>query len=93
MITAAESKVMLRISHDALNKEIEGNIAACLLDVARTGVDKSKDTQLLDKACELYCKWQFDFEGKGDRYQKNYEQLRDSMSLAGDYRCTTNKSV
>lgn len=82
-------KKSLRISHALLDDDIQRNIDACLLDMGRVGVDSAKDTELLTKACELYCKWQYDFQGKGDRYQNNYESLRDSMSLAGDYKCTT----
>lgn len=72
-----------------LNKDIQRNIDACLLDLERVGVDKNKQSELLTKACELYCKWHFDYLCKGDQSRKNYENLRDAMSLAGDYKCTT----
>lgn len=41
---------------------------------------------LIHKAVKLYCKWQCNYQGEGERYQSNYEDLRDAMSLAGDYR-------
>lgn len=82
-------KKSMRISHSSLDDDIQRNINACLLDLERVGVYKSKETELLTKACELYCKWQYDYQGKGEQFQANYEKLRDSMSLAGDYQCTT----
>lgn len=92
MITTKRIRDSLRISHNAMDDEIRRNIHTCLMDLKRIGVDKSKDDALIHKACELYCKWQFDYEGKGESYQKHYEQLRDSMGLTEEYRCTTNKS-
>ena len=53
----------------------------------RVGINIDKDDVLLDKAVELYCKAQFDYLGKGEQFQQNYEKLRDAISLAGDYRC------
>ena len=82
-------KLSMRISHTALDSDIQRNVDACLLDLERVGVDKTKKSELLTKAFELYCKWQYDYMGKGEQYQKNYEKLRDSMSLAGDYKCAT----
>lgn len=84
-----EIKLAMRITHNMLDDDIQRNINACLLDLERVGVDKTNTTELVTKACELYCKWQDDYLGKGDQFQKNYEKLRDSMSLCGDYRSTT----
>lgn len=44
-----------------------------------------KEDELITKACELYCKWQYDYMGKGERFEKNYSCLRDAMSMGGDY--------
>lgn len=79
-------KLSMRLTNNALDDDIKRNIDACLLDLERVGVDISKKTELLNKACELYAKWQYDYQLKGERYQKNYELLRDSMSLAGEYK-------
>lgn len=83
-------KLSLRISHDALNDDIQGNIDACMLDLQRVGVSKaaaistSKDA-LINKAAELYCKWQYDFNGKGEQCKQAYEKLRDALSLCDSY--------
>ena len=83
-------KKSLRIKHNSLDDEIESNIEICLLLLKGVGISEEKacaDTQgmLIFKACELYCKWQFNFEGQAERYQKAYEGLRDFLSLGGDY--------
>ena len=84
----AHIKNALRITTDKLDLEIRNNIDACLLDLERVGVVTVKgkeDDALIIKACELYVKWQEDFDGKSENYQKAYEKLRDSLSLCGDY--------
>jgi hypothetical protein len=61
-----------------------------MLDLIRVGVSKekavadSKDA-LIIKAAVLYCKWQYDFNGKGDQYKKAFDNLRDSLSLCDNY--------
>lgn len=79
-------KLSMRITHNMLDADIQQNIDACLLDLQRVGIDSSKDTSLLTKACELYCKWQYDYQQKGERFEKNYNSLRDAMSLCEEYR-------
>lgn len=83
-------KHSLRIRHDSLDEEIENNIQTCILLLRGVGLSPEKaadepEDKLVQKACELYCKWQFDFDGKGERFQKAYEGLRDFLSLGGDY--------
>lgn len=79
-------KNALRITHDRLDDTIQNNIDACLLDMGRVGIKQNMETDpLIIKACELYIKWQEDFDGKTENYQKAYEKLRDSLSLCGDY--------
>lgn len=88
-LSVDEIRKSMRISHDALDGEIRQNIQSCLAELERVGIDKGKDSSLIYKACELYCKWQFDYQGKSGQYKQNFEQLRDAMSLAGDYKCMT----
>lgn len=83
-------KLSLRISHDALNEDIKSNIEACMLDLQRVGVSKTaaistSEDALINKAAELYCKWQYDFNGKGDQCKQAYENLRDAISLCDSY--------
>lgn len=79
-------KVSMRITHDKLNSDIQRNIDACMLDLKRVGVCVDKPSGLLTKAAELYCKAEYDYLGKGERYKKNYEDLRNAMSMSGEYK-------
>ena len=89
MISAAEIRKSMRISHIALDNDIERDINAARLDMSRVGIDEKKDNALIDKAIELYCKAQFDYLGKGEQFHKAYEKLIDSMALSEEYRCET----
>lgn len=86
-----EIKLSMRISHDKLDTDIQRNIDTCLRDLARVGVDSSNEADfMLRRACELFVKWQYDYCGKGEQYQKNYEALRDALSMSEEYRGGTN---
>lgn len=91
-------KLSMRVFHTMLDADITGNIASCMADLKRVGVGESfavitsKDA-LIGKAAELYCKWQYDFGGKGEQFKQAYENLRDSLSLCGDYAESVNTDV
>lgn len=83
-------KLSMRIFHAMLDTDISSNIAACMLDLQRVGISKAKAIEssndaLIIKSAELYCKWQYDFNGKGDKFEQAYNKLRDSLSLCEDY--------
>lgn len=86
MIKASDIRKSMRISHDGLDDDIQRNMNACLLDMKRVGISPDADDQLIDKAVEIYCKAQNDYQGKGSEYQVQYERLRDAMSLCQKYR-------
>lgn len=86
MISAEKIRKKMRISHAHMDEDIRSNIDAAVLDLRRVGVNTAKEDALMDKAVELYCKAQFDYLGKGEQFLKHYEGLRDSMSMAEDYR-------
>ena len=89
-------KDSMRISLYQLDQEILEKIESCALDMERAGIqpfyvgngiinrEKLKD-KLVEKAAELYCKWQADFQGKAEQYEKAYNSLVNSLSLCGDY--------
>lgn len=86
MIDVANVKKKLRLSNDKFNDEIQDNINSCMSDMELVGVNTTPvDSELIDKAIELYCKWQFDYMGKGERFESNYKSLRDTMSLTETY--------
>ena len=83
-------KLSLRIRHSLLDEDIKRNIYDCLLDMERVGVSGTGEGAELDspihglrlKAVELYCKWIYDYNGKGEQFLKHYEKLRDALSMA-----------
>lgn len=79
-------KLSMRIKNDALDLDIQSNINVALADLKRVGLKpalcvESTDNILIYKCCEFYCKWQFDFNRQGDRFEKAYSSLRDALSL------------
>ena len=86
MIEAIDIRKSMRITHSKLDPDISRDIEAARLDMSRVGINtESGDNALINKAIELYCKAQFDYLGRGSEFMKNYESLRDSLSLAGEY--------
>lgn len=87
-----EIKKALRLSSAAFDTDIRSNIDTALLELSRVGVNVSNlsnasadANRLIAKACELYCKWQFNFMSKGEQFQSNFEQLRDALSVTSQY--------
>lgn len=83
-------KLSLRIFHNVLDSDIQSNIDACMLELQRVGVGKgvavnTSEDALIIKAAELYCKWQYDFNGKADQHEKAFNNLRDALSLCDSY--------
>ena len=85
-------KMSLRLSGDTLDDDIRFNIKAALLDMGRVGINTKEYTNIeieedpLITACViLYCKWIYNYLGKGEDWLIAYEKLRDSLSLCGDY--------
>lgn len=79
-------KLSMRISNDALDNDISDNINVALADLMRVGIKATlcvvdTDDVLIYKCCEFYCKWQFNFNQQGERFEKAYAGLRDALSL------------
>lgn len=82
----AAVKENLRITITALDTDLQDDIDAALADLQRVGIDVTDQSQpLIIKAVKLYCRWQQNYKGKGEKYGEAYKGLRDSLSLAGDY--------
>ena len=86
MADLARLKTALRISHDKLNEEIQYNVDACKKDMMRVGITViNEEDSAIQKVFELYLKWQYDFMGEGERYEKAYKGMRNGLSLCGEY--------
>ena len=76
----------LRIKHNNLDNELRDEIAACQIDLNLAGVEKTDpEDYLINEAIKLYCRAKHNFEGEGERYQKNYEKLKNALSLSSKY--------
>lgn len=79
-------KIDLGISHNALDTDITDWINACILDLGLSGVTIVNQTDaLIIAATKLYCRWQYDYMGKGEQYEKAYSNLKNALALCGDY--------
>jgi hypothetical protein len=84
-------KLALRIKTTAFDfDEITPIIDACKIDLKLAGVNVIVDTDpLIQRAVVLYTKANFGNNPDSEKYQKSYEMLKCSLSLAGDYNCVT----
>ena len=81
-----EWKLALRFSHSKLDDDIKANVEACKKDMERVGITKTEDTDpIIHKVIELYLKWQYNYMAEGDKFKQAYEEMRDGLSLCGDY--------
>ncbi|MBQ8574821.1 MAG: hypothetical protein IJ447_02095 [Clostridia bacterium] len=72
----------LRYSHSRLDSEIQDTIKDCLSDLELAGVKLnivSPASVLM--AIKLYCKWIFDYNGKGEDWHTAYDLKVKALSL------------
>lgn len=86
-------KTALRLSGETFDSEISMYIGACFKDLEQYGVDSSLCTdstedELIIATVIAYCRWQYDFEDQGERYEKMYQNLYQVLSMRGDYNGT-----
>ena len=68
------------------DEEIQYNVDACKKDMMRVGITViNEEDSAIQKVFELYLKWQYDFMGEGERYEKAYKGMRNGLSLCGEY--------
>lgn len=85
-------KTSLRISHTALDEDVQDTIDACLTDLRVGGVyevklDTSKELDpLVLNAVKLYCKAEYtDDPVKAARYRGGYDALKSVLMVAEGY--------
>ena len=85
-------KTSIRISHNALDDDVDDNITACLADLCVVGVlaEKLDPSQELDplilRAVKMYCKKEYtDDPDKAARYQAGYDSLKACLMMAEGY--------
>lgn len=85
MLTAI--KKSMRITHSQLDDDIQREIDACKKDLERVGVVLllNEARPLVTTACELWCKANYDYLGKGAEFRERYIDLRNALSLSTEY--------
>lgn len=85
-------KTSIRISHTALDEDVDDNITACLADLRVVGVlaEKLDASQELDplilSAVKMYCKAAYtDDPTKAARFQAGYDSIKSSLMMAEGY--------
>lgn len=87
MGTLEKIKTALRIRHDRLDEDIQGEIDACIADLYVCGVTYADETDpLMLNAIKLWCRSVFtDDAAKGAEYLRRYESLKACLMMAEGY--------
>lgn len=80
-------KSSVRIINNKFDVELLDLIDAAKMDLLIAGVTKvDEDDPLIKRAIILYCKANFGLDNKdSEKYQNSYENLKEKLSLCGDY--------
>lgn len=86
LINTVKNSMMITSTNKVIEGNIESCINACKLDLRLAGVNKVNDTDALTiQALIFYTKANMNYNYLGERFQKAYEALKNSMALSGDY--------
>lgn len=81
-------KLALRYKNNLFDDELNMYILACKNDMKRAGIDEKKmtdkDESILNTVVS-YCKWQLNFQGRGENWEKIYKGLKTSLALDTNY--------
>lgn len=80
-------KQSLRITHNALDIEVQDLIDAAMMDLSISGVKVINITDpLIVRAVTLYCKSHFGLANEdSEKYMHGYTTLKSHLALCGDY--------
>ena len=81
-------KADLRFDFNDLDADVSDNISAALIELGIAGVksDAAGLDMLTLRAVKLYCRWQYNFDGRGEQYEKAFKALKTTLSLDTDHR-------
>lgn len=74
----------VRVGESAAD-ELEDLVKTCIRELEISGVYGSVDDPTYFQAIVLYCKANYGYDEKTERFQKAFEKLKDAMKLSGDY--------
>lgn len=81
-------KLAIRYRNDLFDNEITMYIEACKNELKRVGIDENKINKSDDSIMNVivcYCKWQLNFQGNGEKWEKIYKDLKTAMVLDSSY--------
>ena len=81
-------KLALRYRNSLFDHEINMYISACKREMKQAGIDENKMADADDSivnAVVCYCKWQLNFQGKGDKWERIYKGMKTSLALDVNY--------
>lgn len=81
-------RAALRISStsEKITEEIEDCIAACKTDLANDGVKAiDEGDALIIRAVTLYCKAEFGYNDKAEKFRQSYDTLKMRLALSQEY--------
>ena len=81
-------RAALRISStsEKITAEIEDCIAACKADLANDGVKViDEGDALIIRAVTLYCKAEFGYNDKAEKFRQSYDTLKMRLALSQEY--------
>lgn len=81
-------RAALRISstNAKITEEIEDCIAACKADLKNDGVKViDEGDALIKRAIKLYCKAEFDYNGKAEDFRQSYDILKGRLAMSKEY--------
>jgi hypothetical protein len=86
-VTLKKVRTALRLSSGIFDAdELKPIIGACILDLQNSGITMTDESdELILRAITLYAKAHFGFDENADKFQRSYDMLKCSLSLAGDY--------
>lgn len=81
-------RAALRISStsEKITTEIEDCIAACIADLANDGIKAIDESDaLIIRAVTLYCKAEFGYNDKAEKFRLSYDTLKMRLALSQEY--------
>ena len=86
LVTLTRNALRISNTGEAITAEITNSITACLLDLKAQGVAKLDQTDgLIIRAVTLFCRSEFNFNGKAEQYRQSYDLQKMSLALDIDY--------
>jgi hypothetical protein len=81
-------RAALRISStsEKITEEIEDCIAACKADLKNDGIKVLDETdELVVRAVTLYCKAEFGYNDKAEKFRESYDTLKMRLAMSKEY--------